>query len=149
MKTNLTYFKRLIDGNDPASVKRFLGLVWSAFMMVASIVILFVKVPLANQNLMHDILLYGFAIVFVSLLGVTLESFATMVVKKAEAISHSMPSTIIQNAESVTGGTKVDTVNTDNIETVNSQNTNVNASQNTSSTPEPEDKPPSKGSEWT
>ncbi len=126
MKANLTYFKRLIDSEDSASVKRFLGLIWTLFLMVAATVILFVKVPLANQSLMHDILLYGFAIVFISLLGISIQDFASLGVKKAEMLASAAPDVTIQNAQNVTGATKVDTVNAEKVETVNSQTTNIN-----------------------
>lgn len=118
VKPDLTYFKRLIDSDDAASVKRFLGIIWSLFLILAAVVILFVKVPIANQGLMHDILLYGFAIVFISILGVTIQEFALLGVKKAEALATAPAEVVVQNAQSVSSGTKV---STENVETINTE----------------------------
>lgn len=125
MRTNLTYFKRLIDGNDSASVKRFLGLVWSLYLMLASIVILFVKIPIANQELMDKALLYGFGIVFISILGISAQDFALIGVRKAEAIATGASDIIVENAQQVSTGTKAETVNAKNAETINTKTTNV------------------------
>lgn len=123
-KVNFNYFKRLIDSDDPASVKRFLGLLWSLFLMVAAPVVLFIKAPIANQKLMHEILLYGFAIVFVAILGVSLQEFALIGVKREQIRADAAPDVTVENADSVTT-TKADTANIDTANVVNTASANI------------------------
>lgn len=81
------YFKRLIDEKDPASSRRFLGLLMSVFLVISGFYLLFSKTFVPNQDLLHTILLYAFFIVLMSLFGlaVTTVSNTLLQVSKARA----------------------------------------------------------------
>lgn len=120
------YFRRLIDNDDPASSKRFLGLAMSAFLIIDFFVLLFTKVPNANQNLLDKGMLYAFLIVLMALFGLAVDKVAEILLSVTKVKSVSPQPTIVENAETVnTTTTKAETVNAEKVETVNTQNTNI------------------------
>ena len=75
-KNKKNLFERLIDTKDGASSKRFLGLIMSAFLIFTSVYILFVDVPERNVVLVDRVLLYSMLIVTVSILGMSIDKVA-------------------------------------------------------------------------
>jgi len=81
----LKYFRRLIDSDDPADVKRLLGLVCSAFFIIASFIIIFAKSKLPNQELADKVLLYNLLIVLTSIFGMSLEMVGNIILEATKA----------------------------------------------------------------
>lgn len=102
----LKYLKKLIDNKDQASSKRFLGLIMSGFLIVAYIVILFTPKEIANTELLHDVLLYAFLIVLMSLFGLAVESVGFIMLQKAKtqaAAKILTPPTTVNSVDTVEG----------------------------------------------
>lgn len=107
MKTKkINYFRRLIDDKDPASVKRFLGLSMSAFLIVASFFLLFVRIPNANGNLLDRCLLYAVIIVCISIFGLAVDKVAEILlsVSKTQAAAQILtPAPTVTKVDNVQG----------------------------------------------
>lgn len=73
-------FARLIDSKDTTSSKRFLGLIVSAFFILASIFILIIPVPDVNVVLVDRVLLYSMIIILMSLFGLNIDKVADMLI---------------------------------------------------------------------
>lgn len=106
MAKRVNYFRRLIDDKDPASVKRFLGLLMSAFLVIASFFLLFVKVPNANANLLDRCLLYAVIIVCMAIFGLAVEKVAGVLLsvsKTQAAASILTPQPTVTKVDNVEG----------------------------------------------
>jgi len=69
----VNYFRRLIDNKDQASVKRFLGLTMSAFLIIAFFVVLLTGKTNANTELLDKAMLYAVLIVLMALFGLAVD----------------------------------------------------------------------------
>lgn len=128
MEQKINYFRRLIDENDPASIKRFTVLAILLHFIVTGYVALFMDKSIANIALVTTIMEYNFYIILVGIFGLTVESIYNILLKKAEVMVNAAPPVTVQQAENVnttTTTTKADTVNADQVDTVNSQTTNI------------------------
>jgi len=119
--TKRNYFRRLVDENDPASIKRFTVLAVLAHFIITGYVALFMSKSLANVALVTTIMEYNF--------GLTVESVYQILLKKAEVMVNAAPPITVENAEKVTSSstnTKANVVNAEQVDTVNTQNTSIN-----------------------
>lgn len=103
------YFERLIDNDDKASSKRFLGLLMSGFLIVAFIVVLFTKVPNANAELLDRAMLYAFLIVLVSIFGLAVDKVGDIALKinKTKAAARILSPNTVDTIENVEGNVEV------------------------------------------
>lgn len=120
------YFRRLVDENDPASIKRFTVLAVLAHFIITGYVALFMDKNIANLTLVTTIMEYNFYIILVGIFGLTVESVYGILLKKAEVMVNAAPPINIESAEKVlTSSTKADVVNAENVETVNTKTIKV------------------------
>lgn len=99
------YFARLVDNDDKASSKRFLGLLMSGFLIIAFFVILFTRVPSANEVLLDRAMLYAFLIVLMSFFGLAVDKVSEILLKisKTQAAARVLSPTAINKVENVQG----------------------------------------------
>ena len=97
------YFARLVDNDDKASSKRFLGLLMSGFLIIAFFVILFTRVPSANEVLLDRAMLYAFLIVLMSFFGLAVDKVSEILLKisKTQAAARVLSPTPINKVENV------------------------------------------------
>lgn len=111
-----TFWKRLMDGKDPLSIKRFIILIISAHFIIASFVTLFIafylvfyvpkgKVDLSLLTLLEHILYDDFMIIAGGLGLIGVENFGQAMIEKAKATASavfSAPTVKADNVENVT-----------------------------------------------
>ncbi len=122
----MNYFRRLLDANDPASIRRFTILAVVFHYMITCYAALFMDKSIANTTLISTITEYNFYIILMGMFGLTVDKVAGISLKKAEVIANAQPPVNIQQAENVnTNTTKAETVNAKNVETVNTNTTTI------------------------
>ncbi len=108
------FIKRLLDSDDPLSVKRFVLLIVSAHFIIASFTALFMafylifyvprgKVDITLLELLKDIIYYDVLIMSGALGLIGLENFGQALIEKAKAIGSKLtsPTVKVDNAENV------------------------------------------------
>lgn len=105
----MNYFERLIDVNDTASSKRFIGLVAFGHFAITSFYITFAPRTNANTELLDRILLYDVIIISVSLFGLAIEKIVEILlsISKTKAAAQILtPSPVVNQVETVEGDIK-------------------------------------------
>jgi hypothetical protein len=106
--------KRLLDSDDPLSIKRFVVLVVSAHFIIASFAVLFIafylvfyvpkgKVDINLLQLLKDVLYYDIMIIGGGLGLIGVENFGQAMVEKARAIGSKLisPTVKVDNVENI------------------------------------------------
>lgn len=78
----MRFFRRLLDVNDPLSIKRFLILVMAGHYFVGSILVFRVNKTFAMQALAEKYIDYDFIMIMIGVFGLTVESVYKLVIKK-------------------------------------------------------------------
>ena len=120
-----SYFRRLLDAEDTASIKRFTVLVGLALLVLNNLYSLFMKTTHANTELIAQNSEYCFMIVAVGILGLGVEYIGKAQVAKAKAYAEAF----VEQPQPEAPLT-VEEVNVENIEQVNTDSVGTKPKKN-------------------
>lgn len=102
----MNYFRRLIDSNDPASVKRFTIIIALALYTMTNVMALFINKTFINSEILKIFVEFNFYIIAIGVFGLSVDKIGDVLLERAKAFAAAQilgPQPTVTQVENVQG----------------------------------------------